>query len=462
MSQAEPKPVDQVGCPEIGLVDRDEPLSLEEAVLGAALCDERLTKIGREQLKVKPTIFQSPRNREIWKLMAECDTESPGKADVFAVERLMKQKGLTERCNGRHELHRLMQGSVSGAHFEKHVGFLQEDAKERWITEKLYGIPIALASNAMALNEVPAKLTELSQILECSNPKPWLTMADAANNALLEEAETVIVPTPIPALNHLLGGGLKSGRLTILAARTAVGKSAFAENVIEHACQEGPVLLFSLEMDELALAERFHVRHSGDLGEKLARSSGAVRQKLAEELRPSIAKARVQDLFIVTDEAIDMETIRAKALSLKAEKGELRLVVIDYMGFVTPEKGGNPQSRQEQVAGVSRACKRLSKQLGCPVLVLSQLNRGVELREDKRPKLADLRESGAIEQDADVVLMLYRAPDSESGHFADGEIIISKNRTGKTGTVPARFNGPRGRWEPVDVTGYSKGPRLAQ
>ncbi|HEX5272497.1 MAG TPA: replicative DNA helicase [Gemmataceae bacterium] len=231
--------------------------------------------------------------------------------------------------------------------------------------------------------------------------------------------------------------GLHNSELVILAARPSVGKTAYALNIARHIVVEerAPVFFVSLEMSRVELAERLlccqarvdsHRLRKGTLGsedmDKLISAGGELR------------KAR---LFIDDSPAQGMLRIAANARRLKLREG-IRLVIIDYLQLIEPENRRDP--RQEQVAQTSRRLKFLAKELEIPVMALAQVNRGSEDRQDHRPRLSDLRESGSIEQDADTVLMLHRPEMYEPGqHEGTVEIIIAKQRNGPTGEITLTF-----------------------
>ena len=232
--------------------------------------------------------------------------------------------------------------------------------------------------------------------------------------------------------------GLQKTELLILAARPSMGKTAFVCNLAEAAADKGKagVIIFSLEQSKLELAERLlciraglqvHKMRKGDFTEEERDTLLRVSQELSEI-----------PMFIDDQPGRNMPQVAAICRRLK-RKHNLGLVIIDYLQLIEPEDKRLP--REQQIASITRRLKFLAKELDVPVMALAQLNRGVELREDKRPKLADLRESGAIEQDADIVMFLHRPemydPEDRPG---EAEIIVAKNRSGPTGIVNLAFS----------------------
>lgn len=250
-------------------------------------------------------------------------------------------------------------------------------------------------------------------------------------------------------LDDLLGG-FQPGQLIVLAARPSMGKSALALNIVEHVAIEGklPTLFVSLEMEHVEISERLICALSGVDGDKLRRSRGLVSTDYGPlaTAKEAIAAA---PLFIDDTSSRSMLEILANARRLK-RRHNLGLVVIDYVQLVAPDQSRD--SRQEQVAKATRRLKTMARDLEVPVIALSQLNREVESREDHKPRLSDLRESGALEQDADVVLLLSR-PDHYEATERPGEadLIVAKNRNGSTGLVRLTFKKNIARFENLGI-----------
>lgn len=229
--------------------------------------------------------------------------------------------------------------------------------------------------------------------------------------------------------------GLQRSDLILVAARPAIGKTAFALSMAEYIAVKSkvPTAVFSLEMSDVQLVKRMmamdasidlHAINTGDL-------TGAEWESLIESVQ-NIAESK---LFLIDNlSGLTINDICSKCRKLKLEH-DLGLVIIDYLQLI--DAGKRTESRQQEIAGISRTLKSLARELNIPIVALSQLNRGVELREDKRPKLADLRESGAIEQDADIVMFLYRDEvyNPSEDNKGKAELIIAKHRNGSTGTV---------------------------
>lgn len=227
---------------------------------------------------------------------------------------------------------------------------------------------------------------------------------------------------------------LEGGRLYVLGARPSMGKTALALNIASNAAirLRSPVLFVSLEMSQLELANRMVCAEAG-VDSKMLRAGNL---SVLDWNKVGHAYARMCDapLWIEDNASISMEKIKTQARELKEAVGDLGLIVVDYLQLLT---GSGKESRQQDVSELSRSLKLLARELDTPILALSQLNRTLEQRVDKRPMLADLRESGAIEQDADVVMFIYRDevynPDTDDKGTA--EILVAKQRNGPTGAV---------------------------
>ena len=242
-------------------------------------------------------------------------------------------------------------------------------------------------------------------------------------------------------------GGLQGGDLIIVAGRPSMGKTAFALNVAEHvAANDGkPVIVFSMEMTKEQLVAR-SLASLGGIQMNAIRSGQGIEW---DSLSFAVGKLHRSPLRIVDAPAMTVQQMRAKARRM-ARKNGLALIVVDYIQLARGDGASTRSgSREQEVASISRGLKALAKEFNCPVIALSQLNRKVEDRSDKRPMLSDLRDSGAIEQDADVILMMYRDEyyNKDSQDKGIAEVIIAKQRMGETGMVPLLFRGEVSRFD---------------
>jgi replicative DNA helicase len=256
------------------------------------------------------------------------------------------------------------------------------------------------------------------------------------------------VPTGFYDLDRMTSG-LQAGDLIILAARPSMGKTSLAINIAEHvALNEGlPVAVFSMEMGASQLA----VRIVGSIGriDQTHLRTGRLTDDEWPRLTEAIEKLRNVSLNIDETPGLTTSELRANARRLARQCGKLGLIVVDYLQLMSVSSGMSDENRATAVGEISRGLKMLAKELQCPVIALSQLSRGVESRTDKRPMMSDLRESGAIEQDADVIMFIYRDDyyNKDSKEPGVSEVIISKQRNGPTGTVKLAFVKPLTKFE---------------
>jgi len=276
---------------------------------------------------------------------------------------------------------------------------------------------------------------------------PISRLVDLAMSDLTARAERNIIPAEPTGLNAIdrLVGGLRKQNLVVVAARPGMGKSALAAGWAVKQSRKKVSVLFSLEMAGLELAQRI----LSDTGNIPFASLNASVPSGPEIFRAKNAAKTLADhkLFIDTSPVLRVADIRARCIRLKATQGDIGLVVVDYLQLLAPENKRDP--REQQVAQMSRSLKALAKELDVPVVALAQLNRGNEARPDKRPRLSDLRESGAIEQDADLVVFVHRPSYYKPGEPDDGvaELIIAKNRNGRCGKARVRWVGEKVRFE---------------
>jgi replicative DNA helicase len=235
--------------------------------------------------------------------------------------------------------------------------------------------------------------------------------------------------------------GLQPSNLLVLAARPGAGKTAFALGAAANVAMSAnrPVMFFSMEMGTLELTKRLL---SGEARVDMRRlQTGDIPEGDWTRLSHAVGRLAEAPLFIDDNPHCTVMEMRAKARRAKARYGDLGLIVIDYLQLMTPSTSKRTENRQVEVAEISRGLKILARELDCPVMALSQLNRQLEYRQDKRPMLADLRESGSLEQDADVVIFLYRDEiyNPESEQRGTAEVIVSKHRNGPTGVTRLAF-----------------------
>ena len=376
-------------------------------------------------------------------------------ADVITVYERLQSIGRADDGGGLAYLNALAQSVPSAANIRRYA----EIVRERSVLRKLIAASDEIATNAFnpqgrgaaqILDEAETRIFKIGE--ETSRQRQGFQSIDKLMVSLLDRvnelhdlgAEDVTgVRSGFYDVDRMTAG-LQKGDLIVLAARPSMGKTAFALNIAEHvAVHEGlPVLVFSMEMGAAQLALRL-VGSLGRIDQQHLRTG-----KLAgdEWTRLTEAVDRLKEAQVYIDEtpALTAAELRARARRMARQfGGTLGLIVIDYLQLMSGSSSGD-ENRATEIGEISRGLKALAKELQCPVIALSQLNRSVETRNDKRPMMSDLRESGAIEQDADVIMFIYRDEyyNKESKEPGVAELIIGKQRNGPVGTVKLMFLKP--------------------
>jgi replicative DNA helicase len=385
-------------------------------------------------------------------------------ADVITVFERLQSLGKADEIGGLVYLNSLAQYVPSASNIRRYA----EIVRERSILRKLVSASDEIATNAFnpqgkpvdkILDEAEQKIFNIGE--EGSRMKQGFQSMDALVVELLDRVtEMAENPNDITGVRtgfhdfDKMTSGLQPGDMIVLAARPSMGKTSLAINIAEHvALNEGlPVAVFSMEMGASQLA----VRIVGSIGRI---DQGHLRTgKLSDEewprLTEAIEKLRTVSLHIDETPGLSTSELRANARRLARQYGRLGLIVVDYLQLMSTSTSGD-ENRATAVGEISRGLKMLAKELKCPVIALSQLSRGVESRTDKRPMMSDLRESGAIEQDADIIMFIYRDDyyDKNSKEPGVAEVIISKHRNGPTGTIKLAFLKPITKFE--NLEGYS-------
>lgn len=377
-------------------------------------------------------------------------------ADVITVFEQLQSLGKAEECGGLVYLNALAQSVPSAANLRRYA----EIVRERAILRKLVATSDEIATAAFnpqgrqvseILDEAEGKIFRIGE--EGSRSKQGfqsmdqlvVQLIDRVNELHENGAEDVTgVRTGFYDLDKMTAG-LQPGDLIVLAARPSMGKTAFALNIGEYvAVNEGlPVVVFSMEMGAAQLA----LRMVGSLGriDQSNLRTGRLRDDEWGRLSEAVEKLGKVSMFIDESPGLTPSEVRARARRQARQCGQLGLIVVDYLQLMSGSGGGGDENRATEIGEISRGLKSLAKELKCPVIALSQLNRSVETRTDKRPMMSDLRESGAIEQDADVIMFIYRDEYYTKEACKEpgvAEIIIGKQRNGPTGTCKLTFLKP--------------------
>jgi len=381
-------------------------------------------------------------------------------ADVVTVFEHLQSLGRAEECGGLSYLNSLAQSVPSAANLRRYA----EIVRERAILRKLIGASDEIATQAFntqgrpvsqILDEAEGRIFKIGE--EGSRNRQGFVGIDKLVVELIDRVtelhengaeEVTGVRTGFYDLDRYTAG-LQKGDLIVLAARPSMGKTAFALNIAEHVAvhEELPVLVFSMEMGASQLA----VRMVGSLGriDQQHLRTGALRDDEWTRLTEAVDQLGKVSMFINETAALNPAELRARARRMARQfGGTLGLIVVDYLQLMSGSSGSD-ENRATELGEISRGLKALAKELQCPVIALSQLNRSVETRNDKRPMMSDLRESGAIEQDADVIMFIYRDDyyNKESKEPGVAEIIIGKQRNGPVGMLKLTFLKPLTRFD---------------
>src|SRR5919109_3925643 len=428
-------------------------LEAERSVLGAMMVSESAVSPVIDEVKLNAEDFYLERHRVIFRCLYELYSAS-NPTDELSVAEALTQRGELAEAGDKHYVSELAASVPAVGNAAHHARIVQENSLLRrllgagqriqeWVRDR-DGQPRQLAEDAerllfeVAHEEQASDFRRLNEILGDE--------LDRLEKLSSGDAELTGTPSGFADLDAITGG-FQPGNLIIIAARPAMGKSALvtniAENVALHKERPLPVALFSLEMSEAELAQRFIASQASIKGDDLRKGRLRDEVKWKRVLRTA-AEYDVAPLYVDDSSDVGILDVRAKARRLhqqaQSEYGGLGLIIVDYLQLMRAD--ARIESRVQQVGEMSRGLKILARELNVPVIALSQLSRGVESRTDKRPMLSDLRESGNLEQDADLVMFIYRDeyyfPETTEKP-GEAELIIAKHRNGGLGDVPLTF-----------------------
>lgn len=437
---------------------------IEEAVLGAMMVNT--DSVDQVMDLLSPQSFYDIRNRSIFESMLDLFNErSP--IDMLTVVEKMRQKGTLDEIGGPARLAALTQNVGTGANVEYYVRILQQKTIQRNLIEASYGILKGAFDTSVTVDDLIATAQDSIYNAIAGNLKNPYKHVSEVINASMERIERVQNSTGVTGVHsgfHKLDQftmGWQPGNLIILGARPSVGKTAFALNLARNAAVEfgEAVAFFSLEMTSMELTDRLIATESGITSDKL---KGKLKM-LPDEwqiLEQSISRIVKAPIYIDETPGITLTEFTAKAKRLVREKG-VRIIFVDYLQLMhsgKPQVGGF--SKVQEVTDISNTLKTTAKELGIPIIALAQLNRNLMNRmgSNGKPVLSDLKDSGSIEQDADIVMFLHRpgliglAEDPEEQ--AKTEVIIAKNRNGQIGSVNMRYVGHLMKFEDEHMNFY--------
>lgn len=422
----------------------------EGAVLGALLIDhEAMTVVSQ---LIRPDYFYDESNKNIFDCMLELYEERKP-IDILTLTHLLKKKKLYEKIGGTSYLTDLANSVPTAANIEYYAQIL----KEAYVRRSLISLSAEMTNMAFAEN------TESEELLDRAEQNIFKVSQDHVKQGFIHVKDTLAqsfdkldelhksggkfrgVETGFVDLDLLLSG-LQDSNLIVLAARPGQGKTAFVVNIAQHVSVVGkiPVGVFSLEMSKEELVDRLLISQSNIDAWKL--KTGKLSEDDFEKLSSAMGELAEAPIFIDDTPGITIAEIRTKARRLQLEHG-LKLLIVDYMQLANP--GRRFENRVQEVSYISQSLKNLARELKIPVIAVSQLSRAVEHRGERKPQLADLRESGAIEQDADVVIFLY----SKEEEFTPQRVVnllVAKHRNGPVGEKELLFRGDRIRFYNID------------
>jgi len=443
-------------------------IEAEQSVLGGLLIDNSAWDRAGDLLNEAD--FYRHDHKLIYAAIGALITQSKP-ADVITVYERLESLGKAADVNGLTYLNSLATSVPSAANLRRYA----EIVRERAILRKLVAASDEIATNAFnpqgravatILDEAEGKIFKIGE--EGSRTKQGFQSMDKLVVELLDRVtelhengaeEVTGVRTGFYELDRMTAG-LQPGDLIVLAARPSMGKTAFALNIAENvSVNEGlPAVVFSMEMGASQLALRM-VGSLGRINQQNLRT-GRLQDDEWGRLSEAVEKMKDVSLFIDETPGLNPAELRARARRQARQCGRLGLIVIDYLQLMSGSSS-NEENRATVLGEISRGLKALAKELQCPVIALSQLNRSVETRTDKRPMMSDLRESGAIEQDADVIMFIYRDEyyNKDSKEPGVAEIIIGKQRNGPVGTVKLTFLKPLTKFDNLAPGSYDDSPQ---
>lgn len=425
-----------------------QALDVEEAVLGALML-EREAFIGVADVLTEDSFYKEE-HREIFKVIKNLSMQDKP-VDLLIVTQELKNNGLLEKVGGPYYITQLTSKVASAAHLEFHARIIAQKFIQRELIRACSEIQSEAYDDTKDVDELINQAeSAIFKISEGNIKKETLPIKPILKEAvnLIQEASKRSdglsgVPSGFTKVDRITSGWQKTD-LIIIAARPAMGKTAFVLSMTRNMAVDYkvPVAVFSLEMSSIQLVNRL-IASESELGSEKIKKGSLVGDDW-DKLNAAIQRLDEAPIFIDDTPALSIFEFRAKCRRLKMQH-DLGMILVDYLQLMTAGTDTRG-SREQEVSMISRSLKAIAKELDVPIIALSQLNRSVESREGKRPQLSDLRESGAIEQDADMVIFIHRPEyyninEDEEGNSLKGvaEIIIAKHRNGAVGDVRLRF-----------------------
>ena len=427
-------------------------IEAEESLIGAMLLSQEAVSIAYENVQAED--FYRPLHGQIFSaIIALAHAGEP--VDYVTVQAKLQERGAV--AVELAVLSSLQINTPSAANAQHYAELVREKAQQR----RLISVAGEIVDDAyVATDDVVGLIDEAERKINAIGDDRKMDSVSPLQRLLLSEADILELrgetrgqfnglETGYRSLDAILQG-LQKSSMTIVGARPATGKTAFALGILIHvgAVVNRPALFFSLEMSRQELAERILASTARIDSSKLR--TGDLSEADWNRAHDAFGYLQSAKVFIDDNPSLTIMDVRARARRIKQQNGDLGVVIIDYLQLMSSR--GRAENRQVEVSEMSRSLKILARELECPVVALSQLSRKLEERADKRPMMSDLRESGSLEQDADVVLFLYRPEiygDVSNDMKADAEIIVGKNRNGPTRTAHLTWRGEFARFDNV-------------
>ena len=419
-----------------------QSVEAEEAVLGAILVNP--ASLGRIVEFLKPESFYKPAHKVIYEAVLDLFKKAEP-IDIVTVSEHLRNKEELEKAGGRSYINDLALNVVTTANIEFYAKIIQEKEIKRALINAGSEI-VAMSYESDDTDRVLDDAQKLIFNIAAQKDTTDLVAIQDLVVSSYEEIENRFnnideltgVTTGFYDLDNITSG-LQRSDLIILAARPSMGKTAFALNLAQNVALKGKkgVAIFSLEMPKQQLVKRMLCAEAEVESDRVR--TGNLQPKDWEKIVDAMTRLSDARIYIDDTSGVTAIDIKAKCRRLMMEEKELGLIVIDYLQLM---EGGNPNDRNQQISAISRSLKGLARELDVPIIALSQLSRGVEQRPDKRPMLSDLRDSGAIEQDADIVMFIYRDEyynREDVDNKGKAEVIIAKHRNGSVGKIDLLF-----------------------
>jgi replicative DNA helicase len=435
----------------------------EQSLIGGLLLDNRAwDRIA--DIVAESDFYRDDHRRLFGHIRALIEAGKP--ADVVTVFAAIEKRNEVDQTGGMAYLGEIANATPSAANARRYAEIVADHALRRRLimaAGQMESLAYQPGSALAAVDAAQELLTPLADVGLSDEPRPLSEVLGRAIDEIQARfesgAEVAGLPTGFRDIDQKLGG-LQPGDLIIIAGRPSMGKSAIALNIADHVgvSERKPVVVFSLEMPDVALATRSIAAQGSVPAEGLR--TGKLGDEHWDGITASLARLHEAPIWIDPSTALSVGQMHARCRRIaRRQKVGIGLVVIDYLQLMHGE-GAN---RNEEISGITRRLKLMAKDLGCPVIALSQLSRKVEERVNHRPMMSDLRDSGSIEQDADVILMMYREAyyNPESAYTGLAEVIIAKNRMGATGTVALVFQPEYSRFKDADQSAIAEAKRRA-